>query len=450
MKSLCLFLLSFFVFGDINCKGKNQNVLLIAIDDLNDWIGCLKTNSQAKTPNIDRLASRGMLFTNAHCQAPICNPSRTSFMLSLRPSTTGIYENQPWFRSVKETKNRITMGEHFVKNGYRTLTAGKIFHASKICKRSFQTYGPMPGQYSKKDKRIHKDSPSRTKLWDFGPQDYPEEEHSDYQVASWCIDQLKNHNEAPFFMAIGFYRPHVPLFAPKPYFESRPLNKVRLPEILFNDRDDLPSEALQLIHNTLPPSHKWFVDSGKWKNAVRAYNSCITFTDHQIGRVLDALDSSSYKDNTIIVLFSDHGFHLGEKQMWAKRSLWERSTRVPLIISTPHGLKGVSCSRPVELLSIFPTLSELCKLPNPLDIDGLSITKLLEDPRSDWSHPAITTFKEGNHSIRTERYRYIRYANGSEELYDHKTDYNEWNNVINDQQYSKVRQYHSKYLSTLE
>ena len=304
MKSLCLFLLSFFVFGDINCKGKNQNVLLIAIDDLNDWIGCLKTNSQAKTPNIDRLASRGMLFTNAHCQAPICNPSRTSFMLSLRPSTTGIYENQPWFRSVKETKNRITMGEHFVKNGYRTLTAGKIFHASKICKRSFQIYGPIPGQYSKKDKRIHKDSPSKTKLWDFGPQDYPEEEeHSDYQVASWCIDQLKNHNEAPFFMAIGFYRPHVPLFAPKPYFESRPLNKVLLPEILSNDRDDLPREALQLIHNTLPPSHKWFVDSGKWKNAVRAYNACITFTDHQIGRVLDALDSSSYKDNTIIVLF---------------------------------------------------------------------------------------------------------------------------------------------------
>ena len=450
MKSLFIAFILFLLLGANKSYGKKYNVLLIAIDDLNDWVGCLETNPQALTPNIDKLARRGVLFTNAHCQAPICNPSRTSLMLSLRPSTTEIYINQPWFRSLEKIKDRVTMSQYFGSNGYRTLSAGKIFHASKKDKLSFQIYGPRPGQYSSKDERIHKDSPSKTKLWDFGPQDYEEEEHSDYQVASWCIQKLKNHSDDPFFMAIGFYRPHVPLFAPRSYFESRPLNEVLLPKIKLNDRDDLPEAALKLIHNPLPPSHSWFVKSGKWKNAVQAYHACVTFTDHQVGRIIDALDSSSYRDNTIVVLFSDHGFHLGEKQMWAKRSLWERSTRVPLIISVPNGVRGELCSKPVELLSIFPTLSEICELPHPNQIDGLSIKRLLDNPQSKWNHPAITTFNKGNHSIRSERYRYIRYADGSEELYDHKTDSNEWNNLVNDLKYTKVRESHIKWLSIVK
>ncbi|MED5470624.1 MAG: sulfatase-like hydrolase/transferase, partial [Verrucomicrobiota bacterium] len=200
------------------------NVLFIAIDDLNDWVGCLKTNSQARTPNIDRLASRGVLFTNAHCQAPICNPSRTSLMLGLRPSTTGIYINRPWFRNSPKNKNRITLTQYFGTFGYETLTTGKIFHGSKVDDLSFKKYGPRPGQMSGLDNRVQENVPSPTKLWDFGPQNYTEEEHSDYKDASWAIDQLKKEFTKPFFLAVGFYRPHVPLFAPAKYFKSRPIS----------------------------------------------------------------------------------------------------------------------------------------------------------------------------------------------------------------------------------
>ncbi len=425
------------------------NVLFIAIDDLNDWVGCLKTNSQARTPNIDRLASRGVLFTNAHCQAPICNPSRTSLMLGLRPSTTGIYINRPWFRNSPKNKNRITLTQYFGTFGYETLTTGKIFHGSKVDDLSFKKYGPRPGQMSGLDKRVQENVPSPTKLWDFGPQNYTEEEHSDYKDASWAIDQLKKEFTKPFFLAVGFYRPHVPLFAPAKYFKSRPISEFKLPVINDKDRDDLPSVAVQLIANPTPPKHEWFVESGKWIEAIQAYHACVTYTDHQVGRLLDALDASSYSDNTIIVLFSDHGFHLGEKKSWAKRSLWERSTRVPLIFSVPGGIKGGRCSRPVELLGLFPTLNELCGLPKLRGLDGVSIKPLLDDPNAEWTSPALTTFKEGNHAVRSERFRYIRYADGSEEFYDHLKDPNEWVNLASRADHKPIIMKHAKMLEQI-
>lgn len=432
--------------GLTEVKAKDHNVLLIAIDDLNDWVGCMNTNAAARTPNIDRLSKRGVLFTNAHCQAPICNPSRTSLMLGLRPSSTGIYVNNPWFRSLETTRSRMTMTQYFRKFGYRTMSAGKIFHGSKVDKLSFENYGPRPGQISEKDKRIQKDSPSKTRLWDFGPQNYDEKDHTDYQVSSWCLEQLKDEDEKPFFMAVGFYRPHVPMFAPESYFKSRPLDKVVLPSVKADDRKDLPLAALDLIHNTLPPSHDWFVKSGKWKEAVQAYHACVTYTDRQVGRILDALDSSIYSKNTIVILFSDHGFHLGEKQMWAKRSLWERSTRVPLIVSLPDGLQGKRCSKPVELLSIYPTLVEACGLPAIDDLDGVSIKPLLDDPSREWRFPALTTFKKGNHSVRSERYRYIQYFDGSEEFYDHMNDPEEWVNLSSDDRYESLIKKHANML----
>ena len=447
LKLLGVIVISYICIGSAKCIAKQYNVLLIAIDDLNDWVGCMEPDSQAVTPNIDRLSKRGVLFTNAHCQAPICNPSRTSLMLGLRPSSTGIYINKPWFRSFDKTKNRVTMAQHFKNFGYRTMAAGKIFHASKIDSLSFEDYGPRPGQISDQDKRIQKDSPSKSRLWDFGPQDYDEEEYSDFRVASWCVEQLKIEKKEPFFMAVGFYRPHVPMFAPRSYFESRPLDKVRLPKVKLDDRGDLPQAAIDLVYNTLPPSHDWFLKSDKWQKAVQSYHACVTYTDRQVGRVLDALDRSIYSDNTIIVLFSDHGFHLGEKQMWAKRSLWERSTRVPLIISLPDGIKGGLCSKPVELLSIYPTISELCGLPGRADLDGVSIKALINAPSSEWSHPAITTFKESNHSVRTEKYRYISYADGSIEFYDHTKDPNEWVNLSSDDRYRLMIKKHANMLN---
>ena len=278
------------------------NVLMIAIDDLNDWVSCLGGHPQAKSPHIDRLAKRGVLFTNAHCQAPICNPSRTSLMLGMRPSSTGIYVNRPWFRTTPNNKGRVTLSQYFAAHGYRTLTTGKIYHGSRVDGPSFQTVGPRPGQRLKIDKQIVTDTGSSSRLWDFGPQQYEEEKFSDFVDASWAIEKLQIKREKPFFLAVGFYRPHVPWYAPQRFFDDRPRSAVQVPVVRDDDRDDLPAGALQLTNNPLPPSHKWFVETDHWKDAVQSYLACVSFTDAQVGRLLDALDKSPYADNTIIVM----------------------------------------------------------------------------------------------------------------------------------------------------
>ena len=425
---------------------ETPNVLLISIDDLNDWVGCLGGNSQASTPHIDRLAERGILFSNAHCQAPICNPSRTSFMLGLRPSTTGIYVNRPWFRLTKRNVNRTTMSQYFGQHGYKTITAGKIYHGSRVDKASFQLTGPRPGQRLSIDERLVPDIGSSSKLWDFGPQVYDEREFGDAVTASWVIEQLRKEHAKPFFMAAGFYRPHVPFYAPQRFFDSHPLRAVHTPDVKQDDCDDLPTAALELTNLTVPPSHSWFVENNQWKPAVQAYLASVSFTDAQVGRLLDALDHSPHAHNTIVVLFSDHGFHLGEKQRWAKQSLWERSTRVPLIISLPNGLQGKTCKRPVELLSIYPTLLDLCGLPARDDLEGVSLKPLLNDPEAVWEHVAVTTYQRNNHAVRSQHYRYIRYADGSEELYDHRVDPHEWNNLAGHAGMSPLIKQHAAWL----
>jgi arylsulfatase A-like enzyme len=421
----------FLFFLSIACVSGNEppNVLLISIDDLNDWVGCLGGNSQTSTPNIDRLAERGVLFSNAHCQAPICNPSRTSLMLGLRPSTTGIYVNRPWFRLTRRNANRTTMSEYFGEHGYKTMTAGKIYHASRVDKASFQVVGPRPGQRLEIDECLVPDIESSSKLWDFGPQVYDEHKFGDAVTASWAVKQIQKEHAKPFFLAAGFYRPHVPFYAPQRFFDSHPLATVHTPDVKQDDCDDLPPAALELTDHSVPPSHAWFVQKKQWKPAVQAYLASVSFTDTQVGRLLDALDQSPHAHNTVVVLFSDHGFHLGEKQRWAKQSLWERSTRVPLIISVPHGLQGKVCKRPVELLSIYPTLLKICGLPTRDDLDGVSLEPLLKDPDADWLHVAMTTYQRKNHAVRSQHFRYIRYADGSEEFYDHRVDPHEWRNL---------------------
>ena len=368
-------------------------------------------------------------------------------MTGLRPSTTGIYENRPWFRTTALNRDRVTLTEHFSANGYETYTAGKIFHGSRTEKRSFDHIGPTPGQRDKGARKIQKDFPPNVHgLWDFGPQDYPGSESNDYKDASWVIDKLARKHDKPFFIALGFYRPHVPFYAPRKWFGLHPLDKVRLPEVKLDDRLDLPEIARKLTFVINPPAHDWFVKSGKWKPAVQAYLSCVSFMDKQVGRVLDALESSAYAKNTIVVLFSDHGFHLGEKQRWAKQSLWETSTHVPMIFSVPGGLRGRRCSRPVELIQVFPTLVELCGIRKRRGLEGVSIKSLLDDPAAEWARPALTTFKVNNHAVRSERWRYIRYSDGAEELYDHSTDHNEWHNLAGKEKYREVMVEHARWI----
>lgn len=416
------------------------NVLLIAVDDLNDWVGCLNGHPQTKTPNIDRLAKRGVLFTNAHCQAPICNPSRSSIMYGLRPSNSGIYDNQtaPW--NVAALKNHVTLPKHFAANGYRTLTTGKIYHDSGMPKDDFQVIGPIPGQRLKNDVRIIPETPDGARgLWDFGPQAYDEKLFQDHADATWAIEQLKQTSDKPFFLTVGFYRPHVPLYAPKRFFDQIPEDQIQLPVVKANDRDDIPAITKEIVISRHSPDHDWFVKSNNWRKAVHAYLACISFTDEQVGRLLDALDASPHAKNTIIVLYSDHGFFLGEKDHWAKQSLWERATRVPLIISAPGYSQDATSSRPAELLSIYPTLIELCGLTKNETIDGSSLVPLMKNPQAEWKQPALTTHYQNNHSVRTERYRYTRYSDGSEELYDHQSDPNEWTNLAKLPEHSAMK-----------
>ena len=431
-------------------QGK-PNVLLIAVDDLNDWVGVLNGHPDTSTPNIDRLAARGMLFTNAHAQAPICNPSRTSLMFGMRPSTTGFYDNTPnGARTPSFTQGHVSLPRHFAANGYKTLTTGKIYHASQLPEGDFEVVGPRPGQWIDLDQPVQVDRPDHMHwLWDFGPQSYDEEKFADYVDASWAIERLEEEHDRPFFLALGFYRPHVPFFPPERLYNHPDLSgELRLPQVKPNDLDDISEHAKTITYSPHPASQDWVEqnENEKWYEAMRSYLACIRWTDEQIGRVLDALDRSPHADNTIVILYADHGFHLGEKRRWGKWTLWERSTRVPFIISLPGGRDLGRSSQPVELLSIYPTLIELCGLTENPDIEGVSLAALLENPEAEWMHPAITTLFENNHSVRTRRWRYISYADGGEELYDHRVDPNEWTNLAGDPRYTSMKRQLRKHL----
>ncbi|MDQ8188766.1 sulfatase [Roseibacillus persicicus] len=404
------------------------NVLLISIDDLNDWVGCLQGHPQARTPNIDRLAKSGTLFANAHCQAPVCNPSRASLMTGRYPHSSGVYFLTPDLKKAPALRDLPTLPEVFAKEGYRTLAAGKLFHGHD--QRYFQEYGGNMGGFGPRPaKKLSQ--PHGHPLWDWGAFPEKDEEMPDEKVADWAIEQLGKKHETPFLMGVGFWRPHVPMYAPQKWFDLFPREQIQLPKVRENDLADISPYARNLTTlNHVAPTHSWMTTAGQWKHAVQAYLASIAFADHQVGRVLDALEASPHRDNTIVVLFSDHGFHLGEKERWAKRSLWEDGTRVPLIISAP-GYQGDKVSaRPAELLDIFPTLLELASLPAVPKQEGQSLVPLLEDPQAAWQNPALTSFGPGNIAIRTQRMRYIRYADGSEELYDHRTDPDEHFNLL--------------------
>ncbi len=425
-------------------KKSKPNVLMIAVDDLNDWIGCYGGHPQTITPNMDRLAKRSVLFENAHCSAPICNPSRPSMMTGLLPSTTGHYYLKPNFETVDTYKGATTLPQYFAQNGYRTLGTGKIFHGGSDHRPFFDEYGPKGGFGPIPKKKIS--YPHGHPLWDWGAFPDTDEEMPDHEVAEWAINQLGRDFDRPFFAAVGFHRPHVPMYAPKKWFDMHPLEKVVLPPVLADDRADVPKYGRDMTIGVTPPPHSWIVEHGEWKHAVQAYLACISFVDHYVGRVLDALDARDDADNTVIIFFSDHGFHLGEKQYWAKRSLWDRATKVPMMISAPKIKGDKKCAKPVSLIDVYNTLLDLCGLPENDRLEGQSLTPLLKNPKKKWPRPALTTFGQNNHGLRSEHWRYIQYADGSEELYDHKNDPNEWHNLADKPEYAGILEDHRKWL----
>lgn len=426
------------------------NILLIAIDDLNDWVGCLKGHPQAATPNIDHLAASGTLFTNAHCQAPVCQPSRACLLTSTHPSSSGLYFLNPGIDASLITKQKTTLPQRFSQEGYRVFGAGKIFHVingaafNKLGKYGggFGYFGPQPKE------KISQ--PHGHPLWDWGAYPDTSKQMPDMQIAEWAAGKLETPDQAPFFLAVGFYRPHVPMLVPQKWFDQHPRENILTPTIDADDINDLSPYARDLTTlEHVAPLHDWIIENGQWKHAIQSYLACCSFVDSCVGKVLMALQQSSYRDNTVIVLFSDHGFHLGEKQRWAKRSLWEDGTRVPLIIAGAGLPKGQACSQPAGLIDIYPTLLDLCHLPEDSSLEGDSLMPQIADP-SKRRPPVRTTFGPGNHAIRSQDWRYIRYRDGSEELYDHRNDPHEWNNLVANTQYEDILKEHRKYLPVHE
>jgi arylsulfatase A-like enzyme len=417
-------------------KGQRPNVLFIAIDDLNDWIGCLGGHPDTKTPNIDKLAGRGVLFTNAFCSAPACNPSRVSLLTGIRPSTSGVYHNsQPWRPAMPDA---VTLPAHFKNAGYHVAGRGKIYHGGfhKGDESAWSEYiekgdDPAPDHHP-----LGIDHPS-SEHFDWGPLKVPDEAMDDSKVVAWAEEFLNEDHDKPFFLACGLFRPHLPWYVPEKYFEPFPPDKVTLPTIDENDLDDVPEMGRQFARTAT--DHRLVMETGSWSKAVSSYLACIHFTDTNVGRLLEALEKSPYADNTLIVLWGDHGWHLGEKLHWRKFALWEEATHCPLLIAGPGIPTGKKCSRPVTLLDITPTLAELCGLETLPVWEGVSLTPLLENPDRVWDRPALTTHGRGHHSLRSERWRYIRYADGTEELYDHESDPLEWKNLAGDSQFASIK-----------
>ena len=423
----------------------NPNVLFISIDDLNDFLGTMKGHPAAKTPNIDRLAARGVQFQNAHCQAPLCGPSRASLMTGLRPSTTGIYgmiDDDNIKKDNEVTRDAILLPEYFKRQGYHTMGIGKLFHQHApegLFDESggrARGFGPQPKERFKWSGKAPENYSGTSTDWGA----YPEEDSlmPDYQSAQWASERLARSYDQPFFLAVGFLRPHVPLYAPKKWFDMYDPATLQMPAYKADDLKDIPEVGLQINDLPMMPSTDWAISSGEWPNIVQAYLACVSFVDDQVGKLLKALDESPHAGNTIIVLWSDHGYRLGEKGTFAKHALWERATKSPLIFAGGGVPSGKVIYEPVELLSIYPTLLELSGLPAYPRNEGASLVPLMNDRSKVKEHVALTTYGMNNHAVRTKDFRYIRYEDGSEELYDHRKDPNEWTNVAGEKSYQKT------------
>jgi len=440
MRSCVLLFVMTLILAPGRADDAQPNVLMIAIDDQNDWIGCLGGHPQIQTPHIDALAQRGTVFLNAHCQSPLCNSSRTSLMTGLRPSTTGIYGLVPWFRNVKGVKDVVSLPQHLRRHGWKAMSAGKIYHSNNVLLAKadeFDELGPETRVKAKPPGKLV-NTPHNHPLVDWGLFPHRDEDKGDWEVASWAVEQLQAEHSEPFFLSAGFFLPHVPCYATSKWFDLYPEDTLQLPPYLEGDRDDTPRFSWYLHWKLPEPRHDFLVQANEWKNLVRSYMACTSFVDSQVGRILRALDESPYADNTIIVLWSDHGWHLGEKRITGKNTLWERSTHVPLIFAGPGITVGAECREPAELLDIYPTLSELCDLPLPEHLEGHSLTPQLADADAARPWPAITTHNHDNQGIRTRDWRFIQYADGSEELYDMRKDPNEWHNLATASQYTDV------------
>lgn len=497
-----------FAFAD-----DRPNVLFISLDDMNDWIGCYGGHPDAKTPNIDQLAKRGVLFTNAHCVSPICGPSRASVLTGMRPETTGVYHNRGKYTDY--VPDAVTFPEHFRANGYRALAAGKVNHDlgdpdPKLWNENGPDCGALGTPFIGNELDTLKpretlainrggvevtlpangglswiDRPNnKWNSFDWAPLDVSEDEFPDGKIANWAVEQLSKKHSKPLLLAAGFYKPHQPFFAPRKYFEMYNRDKVRLPKTIRDDLSDVsPSGRYLATQPWTSATHKTVVQHAAWRDAVHAYLATVSFVDALVGEIVTGLDNGPHADNTWIVLWSDHGWSLGEKQHWGKHVPWTECVRVPLIIVPPRNFRsrsrktsdegentrslatpatfkpGSRCDARVSLLDLYPTLNDIAGLPSPVRrtsqfveedasdglgspsyrLEGRSLLPLIANPDAEWNEAVVSTIGRGTHSVATDRWRYIRYFDGSEELYDLRSDTEEWTNIASRPEYNDTK-----------
>lgn len=412
------------------------NILFIAIDDMNDWTGFLGGHPQAVTPNMDKLAKKGVNFTNAHCSAPGCSPSRNSLLYGVEPFKSGLYAFYDQDGFPKELMAPYaSLPELLKEHGYATYGAGKIHHRKSVLTEEWTEYA-TDTQMGKL--KFAEDEGYGSGKMSFRPTLNPLEDHLDYQNTTFGVDVLARKHGQPFFLGVGLIKPHLPFQAPKRFFDLYP-KQVEPPRINPTDHDDIPAvgDAWAKVGDV----NKFNKDHA-WNEVQRAYLACISWTDFNVGRLLDALATSPYADNTIVVLWSDHGFALGEKNHFRKFALWEETTRVPFIIWDARDKtapEGRTVADGVSLINIYRTLAELTGVEAPAYVDGVSLVPQLEDPGKAVAAPAICSWGRGNHAVRSRDWRYIRYYDGGEELYLHTKDPDEWTNLADNPEYAEVK-----------
>ncbi len=436
---------------------RKLNVLFIAVDDMNNDLACYG-HPLVKSPNIDRLAKMGVKFDHAYCQFPLCSPSRSSLLTGLRPSTTRVFNLTYHFRT--GLPDVVTLPQLFKNNGYYSARVGKIYHYGNPGDIGTSGLDDPPSwnhfvNPAGRDKTVLESdiinyTPARglgSAMCFLADQKGKDEEHTDGKVALETIKLIEQHKDEPFFIAAGFYKPHTPYVAPRKYFDLYPMDQIRLPEVAADFRAGVPAPALA---STMPWPY-FGITKDQARECKQAYYAAVSFVDAQIGKLLATMDRLKLWDNTVVVFWSDHGYHLGEHGLWMKQSLFEESAHVPLVIVAP-GAKGNGrpCPRTVEFVDLYPTLADLAGLTPPKDLAGVSLRPLLEDPQRAWDRPAFTQVQRGfnqvqrggfpGYSVRTERWRYTEWDDGQQgaQLYDHEADPHEVHNLAGDPKYAAV------------
>lgn len=433
------------------------NVLFISVDDLNDWVSLFGGHPQAKTPNLDRLAGDGaVVFQNAICPGPVCGPSRSALLSGYMPYRTGVYGNAQNMRNSELIAANATLPEYFSRHGYQTISRGKIFHAHGTSggqdrgQWAFEDWsqgeggtGADPQRVTSRDKNLIRGKPAGPSKFTrkggsefaFGPTKGRLQETSDYKTAIWAAELLGKpdlsgkSSERPFFLAVGLSKPHLPFYVPQSFFDLYPIDKIELPPIKEDDLADIltPSGKVKFSPTN---DYLWLTEKDQMKQAVQAYLAAVSFADACVGKILDGLSNGPHAGNTIVVVWGDHGWHLGEKLRFRKATGFREATRCPLIIRTPSMTERADCVSPVNLIDLYPTLVEYCQLPTKQDLDGVSLVPLLKDPAGSVRSYSTTIFGHNRAAITDGSWHYARHDDGTEELYDLTSDPYGWQNLV--------------------